>query len=305
MFNLFRKKGPQPNAFKVQFAASFLPTMLGESRVEFLSALSSEKGEAILADSWTGMSEKTLKPKDRIPPTGLKPHVFREGQHLVSVFEMPAPSVVSEPLFAAGVLGPVATDEWNDEVLRSAPLRYFIALNTGPNQMEIGEMIEGTSPKVFGEGPEPDVYLFTEWVLNEAVREHRVSSIRSDDDAMKEAIAKAKATLPAITERFVAGELEHFTVKVPVIDGDDVEHFWLSDTRYADGVYAGTLDSEAQVVSNVDVGQAYEAPASKITDWMHVVDGMMHGNFTLRAMLPHMTPPEAAKFRAMLADEDS
>jgi hypothetical protein len=46
--------------------------MMGESRVEFLSALSSEKGEAILADSWTGMSEKTLKPKERVPPTAVE-----------------------------------------------------------------------------------------------------------------------------------------------------------------------------------------------------------------------------------------
>lgn len=214
---------------------------------------------------------------------------------------MPTPSVVSEPLFCAGVLGPVDEEEWSDDALRAAPLRYFVGLNTGPNQMEIGEMIEGESPKVFGEGPEPDVYLFTEWILNEAVRDEKVTSIRSNDEAMVEAIAKAKESLPTITERFVAGELEHFTVKVPVKDGEDVEHFWLSETRYADGVFSGVLDAEAQVVSNVELGQAYEAEAYEVIDWMHVDEGMMHGNFTLRAMLPHMTPPEAAKYRAMLS----
>jgi len=157
MLNFFKKKGPQPNAFKIQFASSFLPMMLGESRAAFLSALSSQKGEATLSDSWIGMSEKTLKPIDRMPPTGLKPHVFRESNHLVAVFELPTPSIVSEPLFTAGVIGPIDNKEWNDERLQAASLRYFVDLKTGPDQMEIGEMIEGQKSKVFGEGPGPDV----------------------------------------------------------------------------------------------------------------------------------------------------
>ena len=302
MLNLFRKREPQPNAFKIQFASSFLPMMLGESRVPFLSALSSEKGEAILADSWVGMSEKTLKPKGRVSPTGLKPHVFREGNHLLAVFEMPTPSIVSEPLYTAGVMGPI-DEEWNDERLQAAPLRYFVGLNTGPNQMEIGEMIEDQDPKVYGEGPKPDVYLFTEWILNEAVRGHKVTSIRSKDETMQPAMVKAQSMLPGVIERLVAGKLEHFSVKVRVEDGEDVEYCWLSETQYADGIFSGILDAEAQTVGSVEVGQAHQVAADDVCDWMYTSAGLMHGNFTLRAMLPQMTPPERAKYSKLLADD--
>ena len=117
-------------------------------------------------------------------------------------------------------VGPI-DEEWNDERLQAAPLRYFVGLNTGPNQMEIGEMIEDQDPKVYGEGPKPDVYLFTEWILNEAVRGHKVTSIRSKDETMQAAMVKAQSMLPGVIERLVAGELEHFSVKVRVEDGGD------------------------------------------------------------------------------------
>jgi len=96
--------------------------------------------------------------------------------------------------------------------------------------------------------------LFTEWNVNEAVRDHKVTSIRPDDEAMQEAKAEAQATLPGVIEQFVAGDLEHFSVKVPVRDGEEVEHFWLSETQNADGVFSGILDAEAQLVGNVEVG---------------------------------------------------
>ncbi len=199
-------------------------------------------------------------------------------------------------------VGPI-DEKWNDERLQAAPLRYFGGLNTGPNQMEIGVMIEDQDPKVYGEGPKPDVYLFMEWILNEAVRDHKVTSIRSKDETMQAAMVKAQSMLPGVIERLVAGKLEHFSVKVRVEDGEDVEYCWLSETQYADGVFSGILDAEAQTVGSVEVGQAYQVAADDVSDWMYTSAGLMHGNFTLRAMLPQMTPPERAKYSKLLADD--
>ncbi|MEN9021658.1 MAG: DUF2314 domain-containing protein [Verrucomicrobiales bacterium] len=199
-------------------------------------------------------------------------------------------------------VGPI-DEEWNDERLLAAPLRYFVGLNTGPNQMEIGEMIEDQDPKVYGEGPKPDVYLFTEWILNESVRGHKVTSIRSKDETMQAAMVKAQSMLPGVIERLVAGELEHFSVKVRVEDGEDVEYCWLSETQYADGIFSGILDAEAQTVGSVEVGLAHQVAADDVSDWIYTSAGLMHGNFTLRAMLPQMIPPERAKYSKLLADD--
>ena len=45
------------------------------------------------------------------------------------------------------------------------------------------------------------------------------------------AIERARRELPAVLQRFIAGELHDalFTVKVPIKDKGAVEHFWLSD----------------------------------------------------------------------------
>jgi hypothetical protein len=37
---------------------------------------------------------------------------------------------------------------------------------------------------------------------------------------------------------------------------------------------------------------------------MYAANQKMHGNYTLRALLPKMPPHEAAKYRAVLADEE-
>lgn len=146
--------------------------------------------------------------------------------------------------------------------------------------------------------------LFVQWVLNAAVPGFGVVSVRTEDEAIVEAIASAKATLHGVTERFIAGELENFTVKVPISDGEGTEHFWLSNTSYADGAFSGIIGAAPTQVTNVTEGQAYEAPFEDVTDWMFLQDGLMHGNYTLRALLPHMPPAEARKYAAVMAPVD-
>ncbi len=305
MFKLFgrKSKGIQPNTFKMQFAGGFIPMMLSEARANFLGTLSSEQGAAILAESWTKLAKEHASAADRVPPAGLQPHVFRDENCLIAAFEMPQPAVDGEPLFTAAVVGPTEESEWTDDVIQRAPMRYFIALRTSEETMEIGEQI-GDASKVHGQGPAPEFNLFIEWVMNEAVRSDHVTSIQSDDEAMHAAIAKAKESLPGVLERLRVEGLENFSVKVPITDDHGTEHFWLSNTEFVEGVFKGILDADPRVVECVTPSQAHEAKVEDVTDWLFLEEGKMRGNFTLRALLPHMTPAEAAKYANVLAEED-
>lgn len=136
------------------------------------------------------------------------------------------------------------------------------------------------------------------------VESDNVNLVRSDDQAMGEAIAKARATLPRALATIAEGRGEGFTVKFPVEDNGEVEHFWLSNTVIHHDHFSGTQEEEATTVTNVQAGQPFSVPASEISDWMFVRGGKMHGNFTLRAMLPSMPPEQRARYEPHLAPED-
>jgi uncharacterized protein YegJ (DUF2314 family) len=129
-------------------------------------------------------------------------------------------------------------------------------------------------------------------------------SVRSADAEMEHAIASARTRLPDVIDQFIAGDLENFTVKVRVSDGQNSEHFWLSDVKYNDGRFIGTINAQPQMVDGIVEGQVYDAPIDDVTDWMHLRDDLMHGNYTLRVLLPKMPKEEANKYAAHLAPLD-
>jgi uncharacterized protein YegJ (DUF2314 family) len=128
--------------------------------------------------------------------------------------------------------------------------------------------------------------------------------IATQDEEMKKAIERARRELPAILARFVAGELNDslFTVKVAFREGEVVEHVWLSDTTFHEGRFSGVLECDLHELKQVRRGDRVTAPMEEVTDWGYMSGGKMFGHHTLRAMLPHMQPEVAEKYRAALAD---
>jgi uncharacterized protein YegJ (DUF2314 family) len=301
MFSFFKKKNvqPEPHPLKVHFAKTYLPVSIQDMRSGFVNAMASPDAVGILSRAWSKFGLSNLTQSQMIEPVGMDVNVFREGNQILIVVTLPTPSCKGEPYYAAAVIGPTETGEWDQAAVDAAPYRYFVAVAT-----EAGTEIEELSGDSFssqGPGPEPDLHLFIEWVLNAAVRDSSIVSVRSEDEEMEQAIANARATLPNVIERFIAGELQAFTVKVRVSDGQNSEHFWLSNTEYNNGVFVGTIEAQAQRVSGITEGQVYEAPIEAVTDWMHLRGGQMHGNYTLRVLLPKMPQEEARKYAAHLA----
>lgn len=91
-------------------------------------------------------------------------------------------------------------------------------------------------------------------------------------------------------------------VKAPIEDGDDTEHFWLTDVSFNGDTFEGTINNDPGMVGNVQMGQKSTIKKSEISDWMFMKDGKIHGNYTMRPLLKAMPEDEAETLRSMLAD---
>ncbi len=123
-----------------------------------------------------------------------------------------------------------------------------------------------------------------------------------DQAEMDAAIAKARATVDTFIAEFEQGNGQNFSVKAPITDGEETEHFWLGQLKYDNGTFTGTIDNVPGVVGNVKLGQSWTIEKAEISDWMFMRDGKMHGNYTMRPLLKTLPPDEAAVYRAMLAE---
>jgi uncharacterized protein YegJ (DUF2314 family) len=85
-------------------------------------------------------------------------------------------------------------------------------------------------------------------------------------------------------------------------DGSQTEYFWLGDLERHSGKVSGTVNNTPELVKNVKEGDRISVMEGEIADWMFMRDGKMHGNFTLRPLFKTMSPDEAAKLRAVLAE---
>jgi uncharacterized protein YegJ (DUF2314 family) len=125
-----------------------------------------------------------------------------------------------------------------------------------------------------------------------------VSYVEGDDPQMTAAINQARATV----DQFIAALKNptdvqaDFSVKLPVVDGDQVEHMWLSDVRYADGRFTGQIANEPLEISTVALGDDAEVAADQISDWMYVDDGRLMGGYTIRRLRDSMPPDQRHEF---------
>jgi len=147
------------------------------------------------------------------------------------------------------------------------------------------------------------LFLFLRWRRNLIVvdEESGVSQVRSDDADMRRAIAEAKANFSHFVERLRApGPLdEGFGVKVAIPHGDGKENIWLNEVRVDDNGVEGKIANDPVYVP-FRIGEDWRCGFDDVVDWAFLHDGRMHGNFTLRAMLPRMPKDQQRQFRGML-----
>ena len=114
--------------------------------------------------------------------------------------------------------------------------------------------------------------------------------------------SRARSEVDSFVAELAKGDGEDFAVKAPIRDGDNVEHFWLSDVVYRDGEFQGTIGNDPGIVTNVTFGQSWTIKKAEISDWMFMRGGKMYGNYTMRPLLKTMPAEEAEQYRSMLAE---
>ena len=129
----------------------------------------------------------------------------------------------------------------------------------------------------------------------------RVIYVPSDDPEMNAAIAKARSTLSEFWKAVEAGNPNEsdFALKVMIVDGPEVEHFWLTDVARSGAGYVGTISNDPNSVSNVTARQRYEFSEEEISDWLYFRNGKMVGNETMRPLLKRMPKEQADQYRAL------
>ena len=321
MFGFFKKlrgkSSPAPSRasspekrqqFQAQFGTLLIQQALANSMGLLSGALLSGEGAKALTNIWNKLWAVNHPDEPPMKPDGLNVDVCRERNLVLAIITFPTLAAAGAARIGVIVLGPCEDPKWGAEAREKLPFRYFV-LRNAPNGRSLVEEWTSDSPIPLGPGPAPHAAFFVEWVLHHQLGrpmgDDAYMTIRRGDEAMAAAIERARRALPRVLQRFVAGELEGmaFTVKVAVRDGEQREFFWLSDTVYADGKFSGIIDAEPSV-STIKRGDRWTAPLEEVVDWMFAREKKMHGNYTLRALLPQMPPAEAAKYRAVLAEAE-
>src|SRR3978361_2370201 len=64
-----------------------------------------------------------------------------------------------------------------------------------------------------------------------------------------------------------------FGIKKGFVDGDKVEHLWITDVTYDGTNFHGKIDNRAVDVKNVHLGQRVTVAPRDVSDWMFVKEG--------------------------------
>ena len=123
--------------------------------------------------------------------------------------------------------------------------------------------------------------------------------VAKHDPVMAAAMGKARATLPDFLALSVAPkpDMQAFSVKVAIHDGDDAEYFWITPFTDDNGQFSGVINNTPRMIHSVKMGQTITFDRSDIVDWMYLDGGKMKGNYTACALLKSASKREAEEFK--------
>ena len=125
------------------------------------------------------------------------------------------------------------------------------------------------------------------------------------DPRFNEAQALARQSVAEFIAAFqrAGPQQRSFAIKVAVIDGSQIEYFWVDLESFANGQFTGYIGNEPVDVHSVRRGDRVVIDMERITDWMYVDRGHLVGGFTLRALRTGMSEAARKAFDATLPFE--
>jgi uncharacterized protein YegJ (DUF2314 family) len=124
------------------------------------------------------------------------------------------------------------------------------------------------------------------------------AKVSDDDKQMDRAVENAQRTLGFFIAALKAkkdGDTV-FEIKKGFIDGDKVEHLWITRVTYDGKDFHGQIDNRPEEVNNVHMGQRVTVAPQGVTDWMFLKDGKLIGGYTTRVLYARLSPEDKAEF---------
>lgn len=122
--------------------------------------------------------------------------------------------------------------------------------------------------------------------------EPTIYGVAGEDKEMNAAILKANETLDDFNKGLSNSDADSHALKVKFSNEKGIEHMWVGNIFYKDGSYSGILNNEPEYVTEYKSGDKIDIDASKISDWMYLVNGKLYGGYTLRVLRDRMTDEE-------------
>ena len=121
---------------------------------------------------------------------------------------------------------------------------------------------------------------------------------KADHAAMRHAVTEARKTVGKfiLALNHPAPGQQDFEVKKPFIQGDQVEHIWLSDVRFVGNRFQGRLDNQPRKIRGLKLGQLVSVNPDEISDWLYVDNGKLVGGYTVRAHYNELSPQQKQQF---------
>jgi uncharacterized protein YegJ (DUF2314 family) len=125
-----------------------------------------------------------------------------------------------------------------------------------------------------------------------------VTHVEDDDPKMLAAIDQARATADDFIRALNAPRTSQsdFSVKLPIKDGEEVEHMWITPVRHLNGRFVGAINNEPVSVRTVKMGDEVQVAKDEISDCMYIDDGKLVGGFTLRVLRDNLPENERQEF---------
>jgi uncharacterized protein YegJ (DUF2314 family) len=122
--------------------------------------------------------------------------------------------------------------------------------------------------------------------------------VPKDHAAMHRAVIEARKTVGKfiVALKHPAPGQQDFEVKKPFVQGNQVEHIWLSDVQFVGNRFQGRVDNRPRKISGLKLGQLVSVNPNEISDWLYVDNGKLVGGYTVRAHYDELSPQQKQEF---------
>jgi len=150
-------------------------------------------------------------------------------------------------------------------------------------------VIDPDARQVFCYDPEMERKLRSDNPLAELREGYYVPiiGVSGDDPELQAAVAEARDHWPEFVAAFESRDLsadDHYSVKAPFGNDDNVEFMWVEVTAIENDTIFGTLGNDPANIPSLACGDRVQVPVAKLSDWIILVDGEMTGGFSLKVI---------------------